>query len=59
MQENFQAIIDQIPELTALYGMKILLALAVFFIGKWLAQTISRVISKGLVNSSLVRNSIG
>ncbi|MCM5670961.1 mechanosensitive ion channel [Pseudomonas aeruginosa] len=48
MQENFQAIIDQIPELTALYGMKILLALAVFFIGKWLAQTISRVISKGL-----------
>ncbi|HBN7643546.1 mechanosensitive ion channel [Pseudomonas aeruginosa] len=28
--------------------MKILLALAVFFIGKWLAQTISRVISKGL-----------
>lgn len=48
MQEKFQDIIDRVPELAALYGMKILLALAVFFIGKWLAQTLSRVLCKGL-----------
>lgn len=48
MQEKFQSIIDRIPELATLYGLKILLALAVFFIGKWLAQTISRVLCKGL-----------
>lgn len=48
MQEKFQTIIDRVPELAALYGLKILLALAVFFIGKWLAQTISRVLCKGL-----------
>ncbi len=48
MQEKFQTIIDRVPELAALYGLKILLALAVFFFGKWLAQTISRVLCKGL-----------
>lgn len=48
MQEKFQSIIDRIPELATLYGLKILLALAVFFIGKWLAQTISRLLCKGL-----------
>lgn len=48
MQEKFQTIIDRVPELATLYGLKILLALAVFFIGKWLAQTISRLLCRGL-----------
>lgn len=48
MQENLRDIIDRIPELIALYGMKIVLALAVFFVGKWLASSISRMFAKGL-----------
>lgn len=48
MQENLQGIIDKIPELAALYGVRIVLALAVFFIGKKLASSISHMIGKGL-----------
>jgi len=48
VQEKFQAMIDRVPELVTLYGIKIVLALVVFFIGKWLAHSISRLICKGL-----------
>lgn len=48
MQESFQGLIDRIPELTALYGIRIVLALVVFLIGKWLAMSISKVFARGL-----------
>lgn len=48
MQENLHELIDRIPEFFAFYGMKILLALAVFFIGKWLAHRVSFLIGRAL-----------
>lgn len=48
MQENIQEMIDQVPTLMATYGLKILLAVVVFFVGKWLAQWIAKMLCKGL-----------
>lgn len=48
MQENFHGIIDRIPEFIALYGLRIVLALLVFLIGKWLASSVSRMFAKAL-----------
>lgn len=48
MQENLQGLIDKIPELTALYGMRIVLALVVFLVGKKLASSISHMIARAL-----------
>lgn len=48
MQENLQNLIDRIPELTALYGMRIVLALVVFLVGKKLASSISHMIARAL-----------
>ncbi len=48
MQESIQGIIDRIPELTALYGLRIVLALVVFLVGKRLASSISHMIAKAL-----------
>lgn len=46
MQENIQELINQIPELVATYGMKILLALVVFYVGKAVAGWIAKMLSK-------------
>ncbi len=48
MQENIQNLINQIPELVATYGLKVLLALVVFYIGKSIAGWISKAIGKAL-----------
>lgn len=48
MQESFQGIIDRIPEFTALYGLRIVLALLVFLFGKWLASSISHMFARAL-----------
>lgn len=48
MQESLQGIIDRIPELTTLYGLRIVLALVVFLVGKRLASSISHMIAKAL-----------
>jgi small conductance mechanosensitive channel len=48
VQENLQNLIDRIPELTALYGMRIVLALVVFLVGKKLASSISHMIARAL-----------
>ena len=48
MQENIQNIIHQIPELVATYGVKVLLAAVVFFLGKWLAKSLSKLLGKGM-----------
>ena len=48
MQENIQNIIHQIPELVATYGVKVLLAAVVCFLGKWLAKSLSKLLGKGM-----------
>jgi Small-conductance mechanosensitive channel len=48
VQESLQGIIDRIPELTTLYGLRIVLALVVFLVGKRLASSISHMIAKAL-----------
>ncbi|HET8711857.1 MAG TPA: mechanosensitive ion channel domain-containing protein [Spongiibacteraceae bacterium] len=46
MQENIDRLISQAPEVVATYGIKVLLAIAVYVVGKWLAGLISRVIAR-------------
>ncbi len=48
MEFNVEEIIQTIPELSINYGTKILLALAIYLVGKWLARSFTRLIEKGL-----------
>lgn len=48
MQENIQELINQIPEIVTIYGLKILLALVVFLVGKSIAGWLAKMLSKGL-----------
>lgn len=48
MRENIENILNQIPELVATYGMKVLLAFLVFYIGKWLAKKVSVLLGKAM-----------
>ncbi len=48
MEENIQKLIDQAPELIATYGLKILLAFVVFWVGKLIAKSIANLISKAM-----------
>ena len=43
---NSEINIDQIIELTTTYGLKILAAIAIFLIGKWVARRLSSLVSK-------------
>lgn len=48
MEENIQNLVDQIPALVATYGLKVLMALIVFIIGKAIAGWVARVLGKTL-----------
>lgn len=48
MNENIQQIIQQAPEVIVTYGIKIILAIAVYIVGKWIAKAISGLLEKGL-----------
>lgn len=50
MEENIQQLIDKVPELVATYGMKILLAIAVYIIGKILVKWIANMLGKGMAH---------
>lgn len=45
---NFESIMEQAPELLITYGTKIVLALVIFIIGKWLAKLVSGLLEKGM-----------
>ena len=48
MEENIQELLNKAPELVATYGLKILLAIVVFFIGKMIAKSLANLISKAM-----------
>lgn len=48
MNENIENMMQQAPELVVTYGVKILLAFAVYIVGKWIARGISNLIEKGM-----------
>ncbi len=48
MNENMEQLISQAPEYMATYGIKILLAIVIFFVGKWLARTLANLLNKGM-----------
>jgi len=48
MNENLQSIVDQAPQIIVAYGIKILLAIAVYIVGKWLARMLTNLLHKGL-----------
>ncbi|SMF30020.1 small conductance mechanosensitive channel [Alteromonadaceae bacterium Bs31] len=48
MNENIEALIQQIPGLVATYGLKLVMAIAVYVIGKWLAKLVSGLLGKTL-----------
>ncbi|GAA6166384.1 mechanosensitive ion channel family protein [Sessilibacter corallicola] len=50
---NVEQYIAQIPVLISAYGIKIILALVIFFVGKWLAKTISKFIEGSMAKKSV------
>ncbi|TVZ37585.1 small conductance mechanosensitive channel [Alteromonadaceae bacterium 2753L.S.0a.02] len=48
MQENIEQLIQQAPEVIVTYGIKIVLALAVYVVGKWVAKSASKLLEKGM-----------
>lgn len=46
--DNFQSVLEQAPQVITAYGIKIILAIAVYVIGKWIASSISKLLEKGL-----------
>lgn len=48
MNENIQNILDSAPELIMTYGVKVVLAIAVYIVGKWIAKSIASLIEKGM-----------
>lgn len=48
MEFDFKNISEQAPELIIFYGTKILLAIVIYVIGKWIAKIIAGLIEKGL-----------
>lgn len=45
---DFSGVVDKAPDLIVVYGVKILVALAIFIIGKWLARVIANALSSGM-----------
>lgn len=54
---NFESLMEKAPELIVLYGTKVVLALAIFFIGKWAAKFVAGLLEKGM-NSRAVDKTI-
>ncbi len=48
MQENIEQLLARLPEIVTTYGIKVLLALAVFVIGKWIAKSLAKLLAKGM-----------
>ncbi len=51
MDIDMQAILQKVYEYLAEYGLKVIAALIIFLIGRWLAKFISRLIEKALIRS--------
>lgn len=50
MQENIEEMIARLPELFALYGIRVLLAILVFVIGKRIALWVSRAVGRAIIS---------
>ncbi len=48
MNEKIESMMAEAPQFIATYGLKILMAIVVFIIGKWIARRIANFLSKGL-----------
>lgn len=48
MDKNIQIIIDQAPSVITAYGIKIVLAIAVYVVGKWIATGLANLLQKGM-----------
>ncbi|BCD95982.1 mechanosensitive ion channel family protein [Marinagarivorans cellulosilyticus] len=48
MNENIEELLQRAPEIIVTYGVKILLAFAVYLIGKWIAKGIAGLLEKGM-----------
>jgi len=53
MEFDINTLTEQLPELVIFYGTKIVLALAIFIVGKWLAKLFSRMIEKGMAHRGI------
>ncbi len=53
MDFNPEEMMQQAPDLIVTYGVKVILALVVFFVGKWLANMLANGLEKGLTKKSV------
>lgn len=45
---NIESLMEQAPQIVFAYGIKLVLALVIFIVGKWIAKFISKLLEKGL-----------
>lgn len=56
---DFEALIQQTTELLSEYGLKLLAAIAIFFIGRWVAGILSRTLRKFMEKRSIEASLVG
>jgi len=50
---DIEKLMETLPELAMVYGSKLLLALVIFYIGKWLARLIANLFERALASRSI------
>ena len=50
---NYNQMVEKIGELVTVYGLKVVAAIAIFVIGRWVAKIISNVIRKMMHKADL------
>lgn len=48
MEFNVEDLMETIPELVMIYGVKVLLAIVVYFVGKWIAKMLASAFERGM-----------
>ncbi|MBU3069298.1 mechanosensitive ion channel [Aestuariicella sp. G3-2] len=53
MEFNVEEIMETIPELIMVYGLKVVMALVVFFVGKWIAKMLASAFERGMASKNI------
>ncbi|MBY6017641.1 mechanosensitive ion channel family protein [Ferrimonas balearica] len=56
---SIESLMDQAPDLLMVYGTRVLLAIVIFIVGRWLAKSVAKGVSKVLVKRQMDQTVVG
>ncbi|MBW3164889.1 mechanosensitive ion channel family protein [Ferrimonas balearica] len=56
---SIESLMDQAPDLLMVYGTRVLLAIVIFIVGRWLAKSLAKGVSKVLVKRQMDQTVVG